>query len=74
MTQKEKRDPINLEFEFEKLKFEIEFFSKNLLTRIGEIGSFEDRLLQFERELPEWKKRVKIMQDEINIALGRPSV
>lgn len=45
-------------FEFEKLKFEIEYLFKTLLTVPGEISCFDDRIKTIESKLPEWKDRV----------------
>jgi predicted nucleic acid-binding Zn-ribbon protein len=54
-------------FEFEKLKFEVEYLFKQLLTFPSEIDSFEYRIKKIENMMPERRNRA----DQIKSNLGK---
>ena len=52
-------------FEFEKLKFEIDFFNKRLISEMSLIGSFHYVMDSIEAKIPEWKARARMI--EVNL-------
>lgn len=54
-------------FEFEKLKFEINFYTKNLINEFSRFDGFHHHMVQIETiKIPEWKERAKRIQEALN--------
>jgi hypothetical protein len=52
-------------FEFEKLKFEIDYFHRKLINEISMIGGFDQSMNSIEARIPEWKARARMI--EVNL-------
>ncbi len=59
MNQKDEssKTSYDVSFEFEKLKFEIDYFHQKLISRISMIGNFHNVMNSIEEKIPEWKER-----------------
>lgn len=59
MTQKNEisKPSGDVYFEFEKLKFEIDYFHQKLISRISMIGGFQGVMNSIEEKIPEWRDR-----------------